>query len=112
MSQKYCKSCEAYTEHSRGNCEKCGRSNRAHIGLALSVTLLLAGCATNPNARWLAASQQMLAIGDPAISTTDPAKVSLLTQWAVTNGYHVEVSQADPVAGERRGMFFMVLKKP
>jgi hypothetical protein len=67
----------------------------------------------NPDqdARWLKSVQHMITHGDPLVSTTELHKVELLQIWARENGWVVEVSHTDAVAGTKPEMYFMTVTK-
>ena len=86
---------------------------KRYISLFL-LMFLLAGCekesVTQSDQKWLESCKAMLVVGDPLISTTNANRVKLFIEWAVPNGYSVKVSNSDPVANKRSGMYFMVVK--
>ena len=80
--------------------------------IILFLLMFLLGCATDTsNQKWLLATQKMIQNGDPIVSTKNIEKIKDLIKWATTNGYTVNVSHTDTVAGYKPDMYFAILKK-
>lgn len=80
---------------------------------SLILLVSFSGKSDNSNdGAWLKAAQHMVMVTkDPLVSTPNLERVKTFIGWAVDNGYKVEVSRHDDVAGVNTNMYFMVIKK-
>jgi hypothetical protein len=78
------------------------------IVLVLGLTRL-ANARQDANDRWMKAAIHMIVdTKDYKVSTTDQARAELITEWALENGYTVEISHWDGWRNKPE-MFFLVL---
>lgn len=65
------------------------------LGCLLTSSAAFAGETSPSDQKWLAAVEQMVAEGQTTIATPNEVRVNLLKEWAVKNGYSVNVAKID-----------------
>lgn len=65
------------------------------LGLVFTVTVALAGQATEADQKWLEAVQKMVAKGETKVSTPSETRVNLFKEWGEQHGYTIKVTQTE-----------------